>query len=148
MDREQRKREVAKQYIATAIDEMSFRANYGEYNYEAGARDAIEQFAPKAFVVGAEWADAHPKNPWISVKEQLPNVSQEVIVLTKNGKCVVSSMYIPKDCKGNILGSKEWKGSKTFKDSIVLWMPIPELTFDDILDANKDVLKRIKENGD
>lgn len=100
------------------------------------------------FGSGAEWADSHPKNPWISVKEQLPNVSQEVIVLTKNGKCVVSSMYIPKDCKGNILGSKEWKGSKTFKDSIVLWMTIPELTFDDILDANKDVLKRIKENGD
>lgn len=24
------------------------------------------------FTIGAEWADAHPKNPWISVKEQLP----------------------------------------------------------------------------
>lgn len=29
------------------------------------------------FTIGAEWADAHPKNPWISVKEQLPEEGQK-----------------------------------------------------------------------
>jgi len=33
------------------------------------------------FTIGAEWADAHPKNPWISVKEQLPEEGQKVFVL-------------------------------------------------------------------
>lgn len=31
------------------------------------------------FIAGAEWADAHPKNPWISVKEQLPPVDDNTI---------------------------------------------------------------------
>lgn len=140
MDREQRKREVAKQYIATAIDEMSFRANYGEYNYEADARDAIEQFAPKAFVVGAEWADAHPKNPWISVKDKLPEESDWVFVA--GGKYGYRDLFY---CKGKFYSDFSLG---TYDSGVTHWMPIPELTFDDILDANKDVLKRIKENGD
>ena len=37
----------------------------------------------------------------------------------------------------------------TYDSSVTHWMPIPWLEdFNDILDANKDVLKRIKENGD
>lgn len=33
------------------------------------------------FEEGAEWADANPKSPWISVKDRLPEQDEEVIVL-------------------------------------------------------------------
>lgn len=43
-----------------------------------------------AFVCGAQWADEHPQNPWISVNDHLPpidsdEVSGDVIVKTKDG---------------------------------------------------------------
>ena len=77
-----------------------------------------------SFISGAEW---QKNNMWISVEEELPDVDKQCFVITKNGKCSVSNMYIPKDCYGNVLGEKEWKGSFSFKESIVAWMPIPEI---------------------
>lgn len=38
----------------------------------------------------------------------------------------VSKMYIPKGCNGYVLGGEEWKGSDTFRKSIMAWMPKPE----------------------
>ncbi|MBW9277447.1 DUF551 domain-containing protein [Bacteroides fragilis] len=32
------------------------------------------------FASGVTWADAHPKNPWISVKDRLPEPEQEVLL--------------------------------------------------------------------
>lgn len=63
---------------------------------------------------------------WISVEKRLPPVGTKVLVKTKNGNCLVSSMYVPTDCKGTVLGEKQWKGSGALKDSIVKWRPIPE----------------------
>ena len=77
-----------------------------------------------SFIAGAEW---QRNNMWISVEEGIPAVDIQCFVITKNGKCSVSNMYIPKDCYGNVLGEKEWKGSFSFKESIVAWMPIPEI---------------------
>lgn len=62
---------------------------------------------------------------WIPVEEELPEVNIKVMAVTNNGKCVITSMYIPKDCKGNILGEREWRGSYSFKQSVSAWMPIP-----------------------
>ena len=76
------------------------------------------------FKEGAKW---QLNNLWIPVEEELPDVDKQCFVITKNGKCSVSNMYIPKDCYGNVLGEKEWKGSLSFKESIVAWMPIPEI---------------------
>lgn len=63
---------------------------------------------------------------WISVEKQLPPVGTKVLVKTKNGNYLVSGMYIPTDCKGTVLGEKQWKGSGAFKDNIVKWRPMPE----------------------
>ena len=79
------------------------------------------------FMEGAEWADAHPVNPWHDVKEELPNINIPVLVLTHSGNAVTTSMYIPRDVNGNILGDKEWKGNHAFKRSITHWMEIPQL---------------------
>lgn len=63
---------------------------------------------------------------WISVGKRLPPVGTKVLVKTKNDNYLVSSMYVPTDCKGTVLGEKQWKGSGTLKDCIVKWRPIPE----------------------
>ena len=44
-----------------------------------------------SFIEDAEWADANPKSPWISVNEKLPpieknNLSIKVIVVSTKGK--------------------------------------------------------------
>lgn len=86
------------------------------------------------FRAGAEW---HAKqSPWINVEERLPNYKEEVLVLYEyEGRIQIQqSLY---------LGQKDWR----FSSSIILaWMPIP--SFDEILEANRDVLERIKEKGD
>ena len=61
---------------------------------------------------------------WIKVEDRLPEVGEYVLCATKRGKYIVNSMYIPKNCYGNILGAKEWHGSSSVKDSITHWMPI------------------------
>lgn len=63
---------------------------------------------------------------WISIEKRLPPVGTKVLVKTKNDNYLVSGMYIPTDCKGTVLGEKQWKGSGAFKDNIVKWRPIPE----------------------
>ena len=61
---------------------------------------------------------------WIKVDDRLPKVDEYVLCATKNGKYMINSMYIPKDCYGKVLGPKEWRGSSSVKDSITYWMPI------------------------
>ena len=61
---------------------------------------------------------------WIKVEDKLPDVSEKVLVATKNGNYIVTSMYIPKDSYSKILGDKEWRGNSSVKDSITHWMPI------------------------
>ena len=48
---------------------------------------------------------------WIKVEDRLPEVDVNVIALTSKGKVMVTSMYIPKDCRGKVLGKAEWHGS-------------------------------------
>ena len=77
----------------------------------------------KSFILGAQW---QLENMWIPVEGEFPDVGISVFVLTENGNIAVSKMYIPKDCKGNILGDKKWNGSSSFRDSIIAWMYKPK----------------------
>ena len=109
-------------------DKHGFIVPYNVSGIEITNDDYYDKVDVKAskdgFIAGAEW---QKNNMWISVDEDLPYVGKQCFVITKNGKCSVSNMYIPKDCCGNVLGEKEWKGSLSFKESIVAWMPIPEI---------------------
>lgn len=90
------------------------------------------------FIEGALWADEHPKSTWISVEERLPE--NNTVVLTRGA-------YGFLICQLSSLG--EWEtGANVNKErlGITHWMPIP--SFDEILEANRDVLERIKEKGD
>lgn len=112
----------------TFADEHGFRVPYNVSGRETTNDDYYDKVDIKAskdgFIAGAEWKK---NNMWISVEEETPDVDEQCLVITKNGKFSVSKMYIPKDCYGNVLGEKEWKGSFSFKESIVAWMPIPEI---------------------
>lgn len=87
------------------------------------------------FRKGTEW---HAKqSPWISVEERLPETNDgqslyEVIVVTSDRRFLVVINTEVEHLVG-LLG-------------VTHWMPIP--SFDEILEANRDVLERIKEKGD
>lgn len=87
------------------------------------------------FRKGAEW---HAKqSPWINVEERLPETNDgqslyEVIVATSDRRFLVVINTEVEHLVG-LLG-------------VTHWMPIP--SFDEILEANRDVLERIKKKGD
>ncbi len=92
------------------------------------------------FKEGARWQSK--QSPWISVEERLPEENQKVFVLTMC--CGVSRILIERFYKINAFDKdNRW----IFGNSIVLaWFPIP--SFDEILEANRDTLERIKQKVD
>ena len=75
-----------------------------------------------SFIEGAEWADANPKQTWISVNEKLPpieknNLSIKVIVVSTKGKIDFSRYDY--DMKGWI--------SPVLDIEFTHWMPLPKL---------------------
>lgn len=92
----------------------------------------------EAVEYGAAWQSK--QSPWISVEDKLPSLNQKVIVY--NGKQVYISHRTEKDYAKDT--NSFLYGLQTY--NVVAWMPIP--SFDKILEANRDVLERIKEKGD
>ncbi|WP_349966235.1 DUF551 domain-containing protein [Phocaeicola massiliensis] len=92
----------------------------------------------EGFIAGAEWQSK--QSPWINVKERLPENEDRVLVLCKmkrfNSYFTLVNNYI----------DGEWETKILAHYDTVAWMPIP--SFDEILEANRDVLERIKEKGD
>lgn len=87
----------------------------------------------ESFISGAEWQSK--QSPWISVKERLPKELESVLVGTNyEGRYYYEVAFV-------MNGKWVCHNSKP-----IYWMPIP--SFDEILEANRDVLERIKEKGD
>lgn len=82
---------------------------------------------------------AKVKSPWISVKERLPETEDEVLVLNRMKR---SDNYFVSE---NRYANGDWAAKSAMYYEEIAWMPIP--SFDEILEANKDVLERIKEKG-
>lgn len=87
--------------------------------------DREEQWYRVGLQEGLSIADANPKSPWISVKDDLPcnhkelthsNYTDRVLVLSRNGYSEVAFMCIIED-------AWEWNNLIT----VSYWMPIPEL---------------------
>lgn len=101
------------------------------------------------FKKGADWQSK--KSPWISVKERLPKDFKPKLILLKDREvrtAILDSDYHPHNNEFEITyfwHDREADESFDLED-VVAWMPIP--SFDEILEANKDVLERIKEKGD
>lgn len=115
--------------------------------YVSRHADSMENFQ-----CGAEWQSK--QSPWISVKERLPEENENIIIMCEHG-AIFNGTY----CNGvwfcmdgyihDIYKSNPIYSSMSSIPSLwepVAWMPIP--SFDEILEANRDVLERIKEKGD
>lgn len=81
------------------------------------------------------------KSPYIRVSEQLPPEGEEVLVRLRNYNYSPRIMFYRK--RDNIWVEDDGMFFDCSVNEDDLWMPIP--TFDDILNSNKDVLKRLKE---
>jgi hypothetical protein len=128
--------EEASAYLHKILESTDFEVNFEEDNYDAGSRDAVFDVTERAFIAGAEWQSK--QSPWISVKERLPEENKEYLVVLDN-----RVIYVAQYNKNN----KSWLIYGTgYTYNVVAYMPIP--SFDEILEANRDVLERIKQKGD
>nr|UWG83388.1 MAG: Protein of unknown function (DUF551) [Bacteriophage sp.] len=92
------------------------------------------------FISGAEWQSK--QSPWISVKERLPEKDGYYFVTDGN---VIEKVYFFE--RWNKFASTRDYPHLFYNEGVIkAWFPIP--SFDDILEANRDVLERIKEKGD
>ena len=93
----------------------------------------LAKFGEINFVQGAEWQSK--QSPWISVKERLPENNTVVLTRGPYGFLI---------CQLSTLG--EWETGANVNEErlgITHWMSIP--SFDEILEANRDVLERFKD---
>ena len=112
-----------------------------EYSNDCRNRQRhCEPYCIVDFISGAEWQSK--QSPWISVKERLPEAFEPNLILLKDGQVRVASLDFQITC---FWYDREADESFDLED-VVAFMPIP--SFDDILEANRDVLERIKEKGD
>ena len=124
------KEQKAKDYAELKVrqyDKNNTIEKYGMYramsqcNFDGNdLRDAFE----------AGWSEA---SRWTSVEEGLPDKFVEVFSIIRHlGEIqIYAHMY---------MGEEEWKFGY---DKVIAWMQIP--SFEKILEANKDVLKRLKD---
>jgi hypothetical protein len=110
--------------------------------YECHYDDSLEmRLVKEAFIYGAEWQSK--QSPWISVKEGLPEKNTGVF-FTVEWKDSRKGYFV-----GLYYGNGQWESDNRIflQDSplyrITHYMPIP--SFDDILEANRDVLERKRE---
>lgn len=98
-----------------------------------------------SFSAGAEWQAK--QSPWISVKERLPEPNKLVLCRMVSNGAIVSGYIVVSSGRSPYVATD---GGFEFEDwndyECDMWMPIP--SFDEILEANRDVLERIKEKGD
>lgn len=105
----------------------------------------LAKFGEMNFVQGAEWQSK--QSPWISVNERLPEPNKLVLCRMVSNGAIVSGYIVVSSGRSPYVATdggfefEDWNGYECD-----MWMPIP--SFDDILEANRDVLERIKEKGD
>ena len=115
---------------------------YADRNWPNGRFNCTSEVS---FIAGAEWQSK--QSPWVSVKERLPEQNKLVLCRMVSNGAIVSGYIVVSPGRSPYVATD---GGFEFEDwndyECDMWMPIP--SFDDILEANKDVLERIKEKGD
>lgn len=126
-------KKAAREYAYSVIN------SFGRNGVPNGISDIKEMLAI-AFENGSEW---HAKQSlWISAKERLPEEDGYYFVTDGD---VVEKIYFFK--RWNKFASTIDYPHLFYDEGVIkAWLPIP--SFDEILEANKDVLERIKEKGD
>lgn len=119
----------------TREKEIIIAAEINADNYAA----KFSAIARMAFAEGARWADEHPKNPWVSVEDRLPEKAIGLYELEEyeQHKMVLFKTANGKLFRGYLDAEEIWRAfTLPFKvaypiDSITWskvthWMPIPE----------------------
>lgn len=107
----------------------------------------LAKFGEINFIQGAEWKEK--QSPWISVECKYPSYDKSSS-LNKRERYIVR--VISGSAKQDITYTLAWlTGRNRFNVEmdwvkVTHWMPIP--SFEDTLEANRDVLERIKNKGD
>lgn len=108
--------------------------------YVSRHADSMEDFQ-----CGAEWQSK--QSPWISVNERLPEPNKLVLCRMVSTGAIVSGYIVVSSGRSPYVATD---GGFEFEDwndyECDMWMPIP--SFNEILEANRDVLERIKQKGD
>ena len=105
---------ASKDYVNYLLDKQEYHnENYTEYDIQ------------QAFEKGAEWADEHPNNRWISVEDRLPEQNKKVIVICE--KLDTAPFY--KISLGHIVDKTICKDNYNGWDipNVVYWTPMPKL---------------------
>lgn len=107
--------------------------------------DEYQPYYLDGFKDGADWQSK--QSPWISVKERLPEPNKLVLCRMVSNGAIVSGYIVVSSGRSPYVATD---GGFEFEDwndyECDMWMPIP--SFDEILEANRDVLERMKEKGD
>lgn len=115
---------------------------YADRNWPNGRFNCTSEVS---FIAGAEWQSK--QSPWVSVKERLPEPNKLVLCRMVSNGAIVSGYIVVSSGRSPYVATD---GGFEFEDwndyECDMWMPIP--SFDEILEANRDVLERIKEKGD
>lgn len=128
--------EAAKECRRTTAQSMGVYAQYHSIDECPNHGITYDEIAEAAFIRGAEWQSK--QFPWISVEDAIPN---------KRAKGMCQVKYV--DGSIDEMAMREvnkWIYPYIKTGYVTHWMPIP--SFDEIFEANKDVLERIKEKGD
>ena len=137
--------EAAKECRRTTAQSMGVYAQYHSIDECPNHGITYDEIAEAAFIKGAEWQSK--QSPWISVKERLPEPNKLVLCRMVSNGAIVSGYIVVSSGRSPYVATdggfefEDWNGYECD-----MWMYIP--SFDDILEANRDVLERIKEKGD
>lgn len=128
--------EAAKECRRTTAQSMGVYAQYHSIDECPNHGITYDEIAEAAFIKGAEWQAKQA--PWISVEDAIPNKQAKGMCQVKYVDGSIDEMAMREVNK--------WIYPYIKTGYVTHWMPIP--SFDEILEANKDVLERIKEKGD
>ena len=134
---------------------MNFKSLVAQLANRINQPHVIEIYMRKVFASGVEWQKK--QSPWIRVEERLPDEEQRVLVgflyyYKYDDREAESRKHIDVFTYEKGIWTTDsdisYLGKSVEKDDIkvICWMPI--LSFDEILEANRDVLERIKKKGD
>lgn len=128
--------EAAKECRRTTAQSMGVYAQYHSIDECPNHGITYDEIAEAAFIKGAEWQAK--QSPWINVKDAIPNKQAKGMCQVKFVDGSIDEMAMREVNK--------WIYPYIKTGYVTHWKPIP--SFDEILEANKDVLERIKGKGD
>lgn len=121
------------------LEEAAIAAVENHYGMDYDGKIHEMYILREAFEAGGEWQRG--QSPWVSVKDELPPIGVDVIHTDINtGKCHYGQV--------NKVGTLILGWTPYGEVTATHYMLVPPFPFDEIIEANKDVLERIKEKGD